>query len=102
MPTELSYMEQLMAFSGARVVVASHGAAMVNTGYAEPNLLVFEIRQASYANPCFEHLSLLSGHQHHVHTIEKGPYRVDVGAFLNQLDQTVPEFTSPPKPGLPD
>lgn len=87
-PSEHSYIEQVALFSAARTIVATHGAGMTNIGYAEPGADIYEIRHASYPNPCFEHLSLLLGHRHHDHIIGgNDPYRLDIPNFLGRLDR---------------
>jgi hypothetical protein len=88
--SELSYAEQMEIFTNAEAVVATHGAALTNAGFSTPGLQIFEIRHASYNNPCFEHLSLLLGHRHHLHLIdEHRPYSVDIGSFIAELDRHV-------------
>jgi capsular polysaccharide biosynthesis protein len=89
-PSQLSYLEQIAAFSRARVVVATHGAGMTNIGFANPGIKIHEIRHHSYANPCFEHLGLLLGHRYHLYLINGDvPDRLDVASFVSHFDDNM-------------
>lgn len=52
-PGALSVQEQIDHFAAAEVVVAPHGAALVNLNFASPGIRVLELFAAGYLNPAF-------------------------------------------------
>ena len=52
-PGELSVVQQIAAFSSARIIVAAHGAALTNMIFAPPGPAIVELTSAA-----IEHMSL--------------------------------------------
>lgn len=63
-PGLLSYDEQIDVFSSAKVIIASHGAGLVNMVWAKPNCVVIELFSPKYINNCFWRLSQIIGHRY--------------------------------------
>ncbi|MDF3056425.1 MAG: hypothetical protein K0R17_640 [Rariglobus sp.] len=58
---ELSWKDQINAFSHAKVIVAPHGAGLANLVFCRPGVRVVECFNRSYVNPCFGRLAGLGG-----------------------------------------
>lgn len=74
-PGEMSVAAQIAAFSGARVIVAAHGAALTNMVFAPPGATIVELTSSA-----IEHMNLFRklarSTQHHVITIVSEDYPV--------------------------
>jgi capsular polysaccharide biosynthesis protein len=58
-PETLSVADQVRLFRHAEAIVAPHGAALTNIGYARPGCLLIELLMDAYVNWCFRHLAAL-------------------------------------------
>ena len=56
---ELTYTEHLDLFGGANVIAGEHGAGLANIALAPTGTRLIEFVNTSYANPCFNTLSLV-------------------------------------------
>ncbi len=58
-PETLCVADQVRLFRNAEAIVAPHGAALTNIGYARPGCLLIELLMDAYVNWCFRHLAAL-------------------------------------------
>ncbi len=58
-PDRMSVADQIRLFRHAEIIVAPHGAALTNIGYARPGCLVIELLMDAYVNWCYRHLAAL-------------------------------------------
>jgi capsular polysaccharide biosynthesis protein len=58
-PEKLSVADQVRLFRNAEAIVAPHGAALTNIGYARPGCVLIELLMDAYVNWCFRHLAAL-------------------------------------------
>ena len=63
-PAMDSIVEQARAFRRARVIVATHGAALTNLIFCRPGTLLIELFSAHYVNPCYAHIARQLGIRH--------------------------------------
>lgn len=54
---ELSWVEQVSIFKGAKLIVGIHGAGLSNAVFSPPGAKLVELMDASYPNVCFEVLA---------------------------------------------
>lgn len=64
-PEELSWTEQINAFSQAKVVVAPHGAGLANLAFCPSGVRVVELFNRAYVNPCFWRLAGIKDLDYH-------------------------------------
>lgn len=50
---KLSFIEQILLFKGAEVIVGPHGAGFTNLLFCQENNLIIELFPESYVNQCF-------------------------------------------------
>ena len=60
-PQDLSFRDQIALFSGAELVVATHGAGLANLVWAERLSRLVEIFPAEYVNDVYARLSRMAG-----------------------------------------
>lgn len=63
---KMSFSDTVELFSRAKVIIAPHGAGLVNIIWAPNNTHVIEIGPVSEPNICYWHLSCLLGHNHEI------------------------------------
>lgn len=92
-PEKLSVAEQAQFLSGARCVVAPHGAALTNLVFSPPGALLVELFHPQHKNRCYVNLAAACGHRYasldgqavpHADA-ERLEYAVDVSAVLRTL-----------------
>ncbi len=57
---ELTWVEQIAVFRGAREIVAPHGAGLANLVFCEEGTRVVELFNRTYVNPCFWRVAALT------------------------------------------
>ena len=62
---ELSVFQQVSLFSSASLIVASHGSALVNLAFCNPNTNVIDIFNEKHINPCFWFISKINRLNYH-------------------------------------
>jgi len=97
--SEMSYEEELQAFSDADVVVAPHGGGLTNMIAREPGLKVFELLHSKLLNGWYKNLSAISGHEYAAYCVEPLPeeaskgwhasFKVDVGKVVASLTKFI-------------
>ena len=63
-PENLSWIEQINVFRGAKVIVGPHGAAFSNLVFTPPGAQVIELTNGYHYNRCFEWICHVSGHNY--------------------------------------
>jgi hypothetical protein len=63
-PSKMTYSEQVIAFSRAKVIVGIHGAGLTNIGFASNKALLIEIFDVAYMNYVYYVLSRMAGCQY--------------------------------------
>jgi len=63
-PAQDSIADQARAFRRARVIVATHGAALTNLIFCRPGTVLIELFSAQYVNPCYLHMCQQLGIRH--------------------------------------
>lgn len=63
-PAQDSIADQARAFRRARVIVATHGAALTNLIFCRPGTVLVELFSAKYVNPCYLHICQQLGIRH--------------------------------------
>ena len=63
-PAQDSIADQARAFRRARVIVATHGAALTNLIFCRPGTVLIELFSAKYVNPCYLHICQQLGIRH--------------------------------------
>jgi hypothetical protein len=92
-PEKLLVAEQAQLLSGARCVVAPHGAALTNLVFAPPGALLLELFHPQHKNRCYVNLAAACGHRYASldgHAIEHADakrleYTVDVTTVLRTI-----------------
>jgi capsular polysaccharide biosynthesis protein len=62
---DLSVSQQVTLFSGASLIVSSHGSALVNLAFCNPNTTVIDIFNEKHINPCFWFISKINSLNYH-------------------------------------
>lgn len=96
-PEKLSVREQAEILSGARCVVAPHGAALTNLVFTPPGALLFELFHPQHKNRCYVNLAAACGHRYAsldgqaTQSVEAKQleYKVDVAAVLKKLEENL-------------
>ncbi|MGG5818825.1 glycosyltransferase family 61 protein [Falsiroseomonas sp. HW251] len=91
---EMSYPEQVLCASRARVMIGPHGAGLTNVGFAPRDALLVEIHPHFLNSPLYHRFAQLLGCRYRAFTApEADPaetarqgWRVDIPAFLGYLD----------------
>jgi len=63
-PEELSFVEQVVLFSSAEIVIGVHGAGLANQIWMNPESTIIEIIDVNYYNICFESLAAACNHHY--------------------------------------
>lgn len=63
-PAELSFAEQIRAFSRAEIIVGPHGAGLSNMVFARPGSIIIELFPPNYVNGCYWALAESCGHKY--------------------------------------
>lgn len=58
---DLSLHDQFKAFQSAEIVIGPHGAGLTNLMFCQKRTKVIELIPSTFHNPCYQHLSSLSG-----------------------------------------
>jgi len=91
----LSYAQQVLALSRARVVIGPHGAGLTNMGFAPRGAMLAELHPASFVSPLYFRLTQLLDQRYRAFTApvaqgasdsEPGAWSLDIAAFLDWLD----------------
>ena len=61
----MTFEEQVRAFSGARIIVGTHGAGLTNVIWAPAGALLLELLPERLDDTGYRFLSALAGHRHH-------------------------------------
>lgn len=88
----MSFREQAALFSGAEIVVGSHGAGLTNIIFQEERIPVLDILESQEVNKCFWGMSEALGHQYWYLLGETVPNRgrnPDIRVSLPKLDTTL-------------
>lgn len=92
---ELSWREQINAFSHARVIVAPHGAGLANLAFCRRGTRVVEFFNRAYVNPCYWRLAGMKGLDYHPLTTESGaPIAYDPKSSRADILADVPAILS--------
>ena len=90
-PETMGFEQQVQIFSSAEIVVAPHGAGMVNACFSHNKPAVLELATADYLNPCFYTLFAALGYPYGILICERGANRediyVDVAQMIKCLDK---------------
>lgn len=90
----LTFAEQVALFRQAEVIVAPHGAGLLNTAFCRPGAEVVELHDRVYLNLCYQNMAGLLGLRHRALVQEAVPgpdpqwadMRVDVPGVLESVD----------------
>jgi capsular polysaccharide biosynthesis protein len=96
-PGQMTIVEQAQFLSGARCVVAPHGAALTNMVFAPPGATLVELFHPQHKNHCYVNLAAACGHYYACldgRVVSRGEdrdseYGIDVSAVLETLKRTV-------------
>jgi len=96
----LSYLDQVLAFRDAKLVIGPHGAGLTNIGFAPPGALTVEIFSSNFCVEIFARLAGLLGHRYRCFTQpvaavdpdDPTSWDLDVEAFLAFLDPILNEL----------
>lgn len=93
----IDIINQIELFSKAKIVIAPHGAGLVNTIFSPLKTHVIEFLPDEYQNGCFIALSQLMGLKHHKIVVccghdHKANFNVDVNEVCNILNKILNKF----------
>lgn len=85
---KIPFREQVDYFSKAKVVIAQHGASLVNCIWMKPNSVVVELSSDKYFNH-FALISKLKNHSYHLYRLPDSHSEVDLDSFANWISGDV-------------
>jgi hypothetical protein len=81
----LSLEQQIRVFSGAEVVIAPHGAGLVNACFSHNHPAIMELATSDYLNPCFYTLFSALGYPYGVIICDRGDNQEDIYVNIDQM-----------------